>query len=41
MRIKADSDLNISMDYGGPKPLVFMPDIEWNSFTGRTIIDAY
>ena len=40
MRIAADSDMNISVDKGGTKPLVFMPDVEWSSFTGQTIIDA-
>jgi len=41
MHIQADSDLNISMEDGDAKPLVFMPDMNWDSFTERTIIDAY
>jgi hypothetical protein len=41
MRLKVESDMKISIHRGGTKPLVFMPDVDWNSFTGQTIIDAY
>jgi len=41
MRIAVDSYMKISILNGGTRPLVFMPDVEWSSFTGQTIIDAY
>jgi hypothetical protein len=41
MHIHGDSEMKISIREDGTKPLVFMPDVEWNSFTERTIIDAY
>jgi hypothetical protein len=41
MRINVDSDMQISIHDDRTMPWVFMPDVEWNSFTGRTIIDAY
>ena len=41
MRINVDSDMKISIHENGTKPWVFMPDVEWSNFTGRTIIDAY
>jgi hypothetical protein len=41
MRISVDSDVKISMVNGRTKPLVFMPDVDWSSFTEHTIIDAY
>ena len=41
MRLIADSDMKIFLDKDRTKPLVFMPDVEWNSLTDRTIIDAY
>ncbi len=41
MRIAVDSDMKISFLSDGTEPLVFMPDVEWDSFTGQTIIDAY
>jgi hypothetical protein len=41
MRIHADSDMQISVIEGGPKPLVFTPDVKWDDFAERTIIDAY
>jgi hypothetical protein len=41
MRIGVDSDMQISTHDDRNKPWVFMPDVEWSSFTERTIIDAY
>jgi hypothetical protein len=41
MRIAVDSNMNISVPGGETKPLVFMPDVDWSSFTEHTIIDAY
>jgi hypothetical protein len=36
-----DSDLRVAVRESGAKPLVFMPDIDWDNFAERTIIDAY
>jgi hypothetical protein len=41
MRLNIDSDMKVSIPEDGAKPWVFMPDVEWSSFTARTIIDAY
>ncbi len=41
MRIGVDSDMQISFHDYKNKPWVFMPEVDWNGFTGRTIIDAY
>jgi hypothetical protein len=41
MRIAVDSEMNISILSGGTKPMVFMPDVDWSSFSEETIIDAY
>jgi hypothetical protein len=41
MRIDVDSEIKISIQDDGPRPWVFMPDVEWSSFTERTIIDTY
>jgi Alkylmercury lyase len=41
MHISIDSNWVISTREQESSPLVFMPDINWNSFKERTIIDAY
>jgi hypothetical protein len=41
MRIAVDSEMNISILSGGTTPMVFMPDVDWSSFSEETIIDAY
>jgi hypothetical protein len=41
MHITIDSNMQVSVRQSGAKPLVFMPDIDWNSFAERTIIDSY
>ncbi|UCH58271.1 MAG: hypothetical protein JSV61_08585 [Anaerolineales bacterium] len=41
MRIEVDSDLEISYQEAGTKPLVFMPDVQWDKFTEQNIIDVY
>jgi len=41
MHITIDSNMQVSVRQSGADPLVFMPDIDWNSFAERTIIDSY
>jgi hypothetical protein len=41
MEIVVDSDLNYRIERGGPKPLVFEPDIDWSRFKEPNIIDGY
>jgi len=36
-----DSDLKYGIARGGPSPLVFEPDVNWNEFKDPTIIDGY
>jgi hypothetical protein len=33
--------MNVSVREQGAVPLVFMPDVDWDHFSERTIIDAY
>jgi hypothetical protein len=40
MHILLDSTMRVSVREEAT-PLVFMPDVDWNKFTERTIIDAY
>ena len=41
MHFTIDSDMRVSVRESGANPLVFMPDIDWNNFAERTIIDSY
>jgi hypothetical protein len=41
MHINIDSELRVSVREDGAVPLVFMPDIDWDNFAERTIIDSY
>ena len=41
MELVVDSELNYRIEKGGPNPLVFVPDIDWNEFKDPTIIDGY
>jgi hypothetical protein len=41
MRLAVDSALNLRILEGGPQPLVFEPDIQWDEFTDPNIIDGY
>jgi hypothetical protein len=41
MRITVDSDMNYQVREAEADPLVFMPDIDWASFTEPNIIHAY
>ncbi len=41
MHFMVDSDLQVSVREAGANPLVFLPDVDWSMFTGRTIIDSY
>jgi hypothetical protein len=39
--IAVDSDLNHRIVQGGPAPLVFEPDVDWQRFKDPNIIDGY
>jgi hypothetical protein len=41
MHITADSDMHISVREEGAAPLMFSPDVDWDHFAERTIIDSY
>ncbi len=41
LHITVDSNMNVSVREQGAAPLVFIPDVDWDHFSERTIIDAY
>jgi hypothetical protein len=41
MHITADSDMHVSVHEEGAAPLMFSPDVDWDHFAERTIIDSY
>ncbi len=41
LHILIDSNMRVSVREEGAAPLVFMPEIDWEKFAERTIIDAY
>jgi hypothetical protein len=41
MHIVIDSNMWVSVREDKAAPLIFMPDIDWDHFAERTIIDAY
>jgi hypothetical protein len=41
MHITVDSDMEVSVHDEGADPLVFMPQIDWDTFAEPNIIDAY
>jgi hypothetical protein len=41
LHILADSSMKVSVREQEAAPLVFMPDVDWDHFADRTIIDAY
>jgi hypothetical protein len=41
MELVVDSELNCRIVQGGPRPLVFEPEIDWSGFKDPTIIDGY
>ena len=41
MHFTIDSDMRVSAREADAKPLVFMPDVDWNNFGELTIIDSY
>jgi len=41
MAFVIDSDLNHRVLEGGPRPLMFEPEIDWSRFTEPNIIDGY
>jgi len=41
MRVTVDSELKYQVHDEGAKPLVFLPQVDWGTFTASNIIDAY
>jgi hypothetical protein len=41
MHITVDSSMHVTVCETDAAPWVFMPDMDWEHFTERTIIDAY
>ncbi|MFQ5595473.1 MAG: hypothetical protein ACE5HA_15100 [Anaerolineae bacterium] len=41
MRIAVDSGMRVSVHDEVARPLVFLPDIDWKTFSEPNIIDAY
>jgi hypothetical protein len=41
IRLEVDSELSFRVLEGGPRPLVFEPDIDWSTFSEPNIINAY
>jgi len=41
IELVVDSALNYRIEKGGPRPLVFEPEIDWSTFKDPTIIDGY
>jgi hypothetical protein len=41
LHIALDGALAASVRETGARPLVFTPDVDWQTFSDRTIIDAY
>ena len=41
MRMTLDSELVHQLHEGGEQPLVFEPQVEWDTFAESNIIDAY
>jgi len=41
MGITAGSDMRITVKQNESEPLVFMPQVDWGTFTEPTILDAY
>jgi len=41
MQFTIDNNMRVSIRESDANPLVFMPDIDWNNFAERTIIDSY
>ncbi len=41
LHITVDGDMRVSVLEDEADPFVFMPDVDWEHFTERTIIDAY
>jgi hypothetical protein len=41
MHLTIDSQMRVAVHEADAAPLVFTPDVDWDSFAERTIIDAY
>jgi hypothetical protein len=41
MHFTLDSAMRFSVNDATANPVVFMPDMDWDNFAERTIIDAY
>lgn len=41
MRIHLDSAMRFDVDESDAEPLLFEPDVDWRTFKGANILDAY
>ena len=41
LNLKVDSNMEVSVGESDANPLVFVPEVDWDSFGERNIIDAY
>jgi hypothetical protein len=41
LHITVDGDMRITVQEQAADPFVFMPDVDWEHFAERTIIDAF
>ena len=41
MQLTLGSDMAFTVHNNGADPLVFLPQVDWEHFAERTIIDAY
>jgi hypothetical protein len=41
LHLTVDSAMRFSVGESGAAPLMFSPDVDWEHFTGRSIIDSY
>jgi hypothetical protein len=41
MQLTVDSDMDVTVHDVGAEPLVFMPQVNWQTFTEPNILDAY
>ena len=41
LHLTIDSNMQVSVGESDANPLVFMPNVDWESFTEQNIIDSY
>jgi hypothetical protein len=41
LQFTLDSAMRFSVGESGAVPLMFSPEVDWENFTGRSIIDSY